>query len=553
MRTFLALTWVATIAGIALADASFTEQPAVTQDGGKTIVKFAVSEATDVAVTVREESGRAVRHLAAGRLGPKEKAPPPLQADSLKQQLIWDGTDDAGRAVAPGQYRIEVAIGLTPKFDKLFGFDPKAIEEVHGLAIGPKGSLYVLSSPGRDTQDGRFLILTGQGEYVRTIMPRPGNLPAERVAPFDELTLDDGTRVPRTMLPYYEWRSWQEPLVMPDGDLVFATAAMRSEVYNGTRYSNRLLGPGGKQKPFERRLLRLAADGGAPLKAGFVGPSLGTNMEGMICLAASPDRATIYISGARHAVFAATWDEDAKLVALIGTPDQPGSGEAGLKDPAGLDTNAEGNIYVADRGNHRVAVFSARGKLVGQLKVEWPQFVRVSPAGALYVVAGFKERTLLKFDTLAAEKPSASMPLGLGRPYLAMDKTPGANVLFVANVNANANAANRGGRLMRIEDGQDGLKATAISVSGELLQPTMIGMDRPRDLVYAKSGMFSQYIRFDGRSGRAERFALPLDPKSNGIHEMSVAADGTVLAHVANEFARLDAMLRPLPFTGLGG
>ncbi|MGQ9663550.1 MAG: hypothetical protein ACUVWX_14655 [Kiritimatiellia bacterium] len=56
---------------------SFTERPFARVEGDKVVIRFAVNTPTDVAVLVRNEEGRPVRHLAAGLLG--ANAPEPLQ------------------------------------------------------------------------------------------------------------------------------------------------------------------------------------------------------------------------------------------------------------------------------------------------------------------------------------------------------------------------------------------------------------------------------------------------------------------------------------------
>ena len=38
--------------------------------------------------------------------------------------------------------------------------------------------------------------------------------------------------------------------------------------------------------------------------------------------------------------------------------------DAGLSNPRGLDVDAAGNMYVGDRGNHRVVVLSPDGKVM---------------------------------------------------------------------------------------------------------------------------------------------------------------------------------------------
>ncbi|MGQ9663423.1 MAG: hypothetical protein ACUVWX_13950, partial [Kiritimatiellia bacterium] len=82
-------------------------------------------------------------------------------------------------------------------------------------------------------------------------------------------------------------------------------------------------------------------------------------------------------------------------------------------------------------------------------------------------------------------------------------------------------------------------------------QPMVLGVDREREVVY---GVWASegYWRMDGRTGRLEDFDIPLHPKANGISEISVGADGTVLVHVTSEMGRLDHHLKPIPFSVTG-
>jgi hypothetical protein len=94
-------------------------------------IGFEVSGYTDVEVALLDKSGKVVRHLAAGLLGPH--APAPLRAAALKQELLWDGRDDAGRTVpgmepagAPTEVpRVRVRIGDA------------------GLGVDARGNVYV--------------------------------------------------------------------------------------------------------------------------------------------------------------------------------------------------------------------------------------------------------------------------------------------------------------------------------------------------------------------------------------------------------------------------
>jgi len=89
----------------------FTRKPTARADGDHVRIEFAVSAPTDVEVVVIDLKGKVVRHLAAGVLG--KNAPRPLKKGSLSQSLLWDRTDDLGRAVAGGAV-IRVSAGIRP-------------------------------------------------------------------------------------------------------------------------------------------------------------------------------------------------------------------------------------------------------------------------------------------------------------------------------------------------------------------------------------------------------------------------------------------------------
>ena len=72
----------------------FVQKPRITRDGDAVTIAFETKGFCDVAVAVEDASGRIVRHLVSGVLGPN--APEPLQRDAKKQTVVWDGKDDLG-------------------------------------------------------------------------------------------------------------------------------------------------------------------------------------------------------------------------------------------------------------------------------------------------------------------------------------------------------------------------------------------------------------------------------------------------------------------------
>jgi len=519
---------------------AFITKPAVTTEGDRVRIAFSVGRETDVAVSVLDAQGRVVRHLAAGMLG--KNAPAPLVAGKLEQSLLWDRTDDDGKAVPAGRYTVRVGLGLTAGATKAFGRDSGRIGRIFGLAAGPGGSLCTLSEG--DYGFCRVQLFDADGRYVRTLVPRSAALPVERVKPLGELVLADGQRIPRELLPEFGSPTNQGPVVTAGGDLIFVNGPGPGHP-EGHRFRSSERG----QSP-ERRLLRLAADGGAPA-AGYLGPVLGPGFEkGDLFLALGADGGTVYVSGARHAVFKVKWDQAEKPVAVVGTPDAAGDGEK-LRDPRGIALDAAGNLYVADRGNHRVVSFSPDGKLRGQIAVEWPQQVAVEPkTGALYVAAGFKGLRLLKYAGIGETKPAVEMELGSDFAALCLSARGAEPILHVANLRRNRAA---GPAVLWLADAGGTFRNVAMISGGAApARHLLFGADRRNEAVYAMTATGYGYVRLDGRTGAETPAEILLHPKANGVSEITVAADGTVATHVQGELGRTDGSLRPLPFASTG-
>ncbi len=515
------------------------------RDGENIRIQFAVSGPTDVAVSVHDESGAVVRHLAAGRLG-GDNVPSPFVANSLRQTVLWDQRDDAGHLLPDGSYRVRVRAGLTAERDRAFGFEPKRLGMVHGLAVGPDGDLYVMGQAGRyDWTIGIFRVFSPDGEYKRTILPRPADIPFDRAAPLGEVKLADGERFPGPLLPHYGGRRYQTPLVTPEGDLIFSNAETRPGHAEGKRFSSFEYW----RQRLPRRLLRLAPDGGAP-EAGYFGPVLSSEFEDTpLHLAMGPD-GRVYISGALNTVFRVDWDEYGVPLPFAGSPFHPG--ERHLDDPQAIAFDGEGRLYVADRGNHRISVHDRSGHRIGTIPVERPRFIAVHhDTGAVYVTSGDQYPRLLKFDGLDATEPAASYELDSQWPVLAMDSSAEQAVLYVANVRI----PGTGRVLVKLADEGDRFALRRVLSDGKPpINPMLHGIDRRREMIYARSDLFESPLRVCGRTGRMEFFNITdlVDPKANRVYGFTAGVDGGVDVHINRGVGRLDRFLRPQPFAAVG-
>ena len=462
----------------------FAREPVATRDGERVKIEFAVDRETDVAVYVLDAKGKVVRHLAAGVIG--KKAPKPLTANSLSQSIEWDGKDDIGRAFAGTGCRASVRIGLAPKFDRLLAWEEAPVSGVRALAVGPAGELFVWR--GTDHLHGgsgstTCSVFDRSGTYLRTVLPYPANLPAEMLRGLRRVKLLDGRTVPfmfqgetRSFYPGLGQLSRQRPMITRDGRVV--TVGHQEVSRTSLRYQRTGIG----------HLVVTRTDGSVPepcvgprLMDGFVSP------YGSISLAPSPDGKTIYAAGLRqgayrepffHAVYRCGWEEKS-FKAFIGSEKTAGSGPKTLNRPYSMDTDREGNIYVADNGNDRIAVFKPDGAPLAQARVNRPAWVDVHrKTGAMYVMTGALADEIVKLDGYKNGKEVSRLKLRSRDPrmrlwpVMALDDSAEPAVIWVGGPFRH--------KLVRIEDkGNTFGEPRTIEARGSLRGPRPRHLRRP--------------------------------------------------------------------------
>ncbi|KKM02395.1 hypothetical protein LCGC14_1784860, partial [marine sediment metagenome] len=437
-------------ADVSKKDAVFVRKPTVTVKGEEARIALEVSKPTDVAVGIRDGKGRIVRHLASGQLGPR--APGPLRRGSLKQELKWDFTDDFGKSVPPGDYSVEIGLGLKAEKSKVLLGDPHKLYDVQGLTTDSKGLLYVFHQRRRPYPISVVRVFDREGRFVRQIMPLPAHLPADKLEGAGVIRLAEGRWMPvvyeglqRAFVPGTINFGAQQPSMTRDGRLVLINSVTR--IY----------------QEVPQRLFFFGADGS--VAKNFAGPVISRLPRfGTMATALSPDGKFVYVTGLENKTRGILWHAPFKAarrplhvvyrIGLDGAADElprkpflgryeiDGKDERHLSDPGGLAVDSKGRIYVADTGNGRVAVFSPDGEFLKAAKLDTPMLVKVHPkSGAIYVLCGKGEAyRLVKLRSFEDPSPVAEVTVTRGKnrrdrghpTLLALDASATQPLLWVA-------------------------------------------------------------------------------------------------------------------------
>jgi len=378
-RHFLAIAAAMAIPMSARAgDVSFSARPEVRKTDGGWRIALAVSAPTDVEVAVLDEAGRVVRHVAAGALGGRAAPPPPLRP-GLRQELLWDGTDDDGKPAAGGPFRVRVRAGMRAKLGRVIGEPGRTAGKIYGLATDAKGNLYVASGcvyPSAPIFS--IKVFDRAGKYLRTILPMPAALKLSQAAEYGGARRENGHLVPGNHHPLV-------PYVQQGGIVAF----LGSTVRDGVLW---LLNTDG-------RICRIRTDGSAVQWASA--PQTMRPSGGPMCWAVGPGGTRLYMTG--------WWNQRAtQSKGKVGPRDgivyevDPATGRTrellaidvpkdsywlsevngwyhyrnwGRKNGCaalhGMAADARGRLVVCDRVHQRLAVYDRGGKLLGRTKIDW--------------------------------------------------------------------------------------------------------------------------------------------------------------------------------------
>ncbi len=553
----------AMIIGLVLAGASvsageieFTKPPTAKKAGDKTVIDFAVSAETDVAVYVLDAKGKVVRHLVAGVLG--DKAPKPLKP-GLSQSLEWDGLDDYGEKAAGGPFKVRVGLGLKPEFDKYLFHNPDALPHIMHIAAGPEGELYVFYRDyvGNPNMGGyKIKAFDRDGHHKRVVFPFSSNIPFEKVKNMGTMQDDDGDLVPHI-------HSWASMRFHPSPVGVGRGIARRSAPAVDSK--------GGAHWMIDKGVLAsVTAEGGSPYKSFLSEPTLPEGPGLSICGGIYKDEATLavgegdkylYVSGLRTgqakktkpfpAVYRLDLATRGKANIFAGDPDKPGKQGKLLTAPDGIAC-AGGILYVADPGSGRVVGFNEKdGSLAGEIKLPKVHHVAVNAdSGEVYAVGGGQ---LVKYDSLKSGKEVSrvKLPSFRGAPFMsqlhqiALDASQKPARIWVTITPRRSSAVccvdDTGGALQLQEDiliKFDPAGSGAKQMSFDL---------RRGELLFQQSG---QYQRMNEDSGKIDKIAF--GSRSVGNSSQVVAcADGSLISHGNSKgLWRWTRDGKPLPWGG---
>ncbi len=384
---------------------AFTQKPAVKMVGkDRYEITFAVKGFCDVAVGLLDKDNKVVRHLACGVLG--KNAPEPFRKDSLSQKIYWNGKDDLQAYVKePEKLKVQVSLGLKASFDKrLGGKSPYNIAGfVLGIATDEEGA-YVFTRGQGSHNNVHLRKYDHDGKYIASLAPPPANLPKEKLGGRAFIEYEPGKFAHHG--PEIEADMGYDGNVIPG--LGKKSVADIQPVVCRKRIFFCNAGPGHRSGNVDSLLHYQYTDGSTDVRGlkgrvfytGQAKGGRGVAEHLWPRFAASPDGKWIYMvglkgrEGSEPAVLRLSTDGDDNAVPFIGAWKEArnrfsyemGKEDGQFNNPTGIDTDSAGRIYVADRYNNRVQIFSPDGKHLKTIKIDRPELVCVhKKTGAMYV------------------------------------------------------------------------------------------------------------------------------------------------------------------------
>jgi len=231
-----------------------------------------------------------------------------------------------------------------------------------------------------------------EGKYLRQVIPASPALPASKRKGWPRMTAEGIGEMPivghvlsRSTYPAFSVDYDCFPAVAPDGRFLVLNNA------NG-RVKHADLGRG-------RTLLTVGPDGSVP--ADYMARRIaGSDHRGSGHVALSPDGKFAYVAGlyvkkkgACNTIWRTPLDRVGQAEIFAGRSFQKPKKASDLSDPQGLDTDRHGNLYVADRGRGRIAVFDSKGAFIAGIPLKNVYQVQVSAkTGAIFATIVIKNR-----------------------------------------------------------------------------------------------------------------------------------------------------------------
>jgi hypothetical protein len=491
-----------------------------TVDGGCQIA-FALTAPVDVTVRILDARGEVVRHLAAGTVG-RERAAKPFAAGSLSQKLFWDGKDDAGKEVPATGCRVSLGIGTGAKFDKFILYNPDGFGNIGtpnwsglgGIAVGPKGELYVVQQYGVHYSTMR--VFDRKGHFARCVWPLSMDKSREMLEPFLASTMTiwpadvapwtavdyEGRTVPRSVRhSAFYWFGVKSVAmaVGPEGDVFLVDAfpnfaQMLRIDGNGLPRPMKTLTPWVERGSFLRRW-NLA-----------VGP------EGDVYVSDKSRGIVAHLDKtASKTVDSYTYRQMEKLDQPTYLLGEPIAGEAGLYDPLlGLAVDKEKRVWLAKPKERCIEVFDKDGRLLTTIKSIATKEGRTALAeegialaanhasGAIYanLQATTGRRKLVKLTSPVSPRAHAEVDLPNNARNIAAD---GEGDLVWVAVGSD--------KLLRATDAGDRFEVKMLDgMAGKTVTfPRLLHVDRQGRLYLADSS--SNYVQSDVEGNAFRRFS----------------------------------------------